>query len=248
MSAALIDDPGFRELRRFYRELTAAVQARAESEVDPALVAKRVRVRLQRVLLDEGMVHVGPDRAQSIDGYLLAGIADELLLYEIAWEGRSHWGDLLLEEALFDSRVAGERFLQIADQLLAAPAGTMPATARILLGGLLLGFRGRCRDGDGDELRRYRERLYERVTDRPFDPGTDAARTLRGPQVQVRAAEGLRSLPRLAPWIAACGLLVGAYLGAAHLVWRAGVDDILDGSAEVLRIRETIDVVPRGRP
>lgn len=248
MTAAVLDEPGFRELRRFHAALIAAVGERPTDEADGALAAKRVRVRLQRTLADFGFGRAPAGGEPPLEGYLLAGLADELLLHEIDWEGRAHWDDLLLEEALFDSRIAGERFLQIADEVLNAPGGARPEIARLLLGGLLLGFRGRCRDGDAGELRRYRERLYERVTDRPFDADADAAPLLAAPRQEVRASSGPRTLPRLAPWLAAIALLFAAYLAVAHLTWRIGAADILDGSAEVVRIRDAVDAGSRSRP
>ena len=56
--------------------------------------------------------------------YAMAALADEQLLLEVDWSGRSAWLDLMLESALFDTRIAGVRFYRLIDRLLVEPAPT----------------------------------------------------------------------------------------------------------------------------
>ena len=50
----------------------------------------------------------------------------------------------------------------------------------------------------------------------------------------------LRRLPSLRPWLAALAAALVVYVGAAHLVWRQGVDDALS-LAERIISRPQID-------
>lgn len=159
--------------------------------------------------------------------YVMAALADEVLLYLTEWAGRAQWKDNLIEAALFETRIAGERVFDHIDALIARGTAANADLAAVYLVALSLGFRGKYRAiHDQSALRQYRRALREIVerharlklhADLPIF--ADAyAHTLD----QGRAAR----LPHLRPWIVAILVAVAAYLAVQHIVWVRATNDI----------------------
>ena len=72
----------------------------------------------------------------------MAAVADEVLLHGPAWPGQEAWPATLLEEALYGSRIAGERIFRTAHDLVESQPRRSGVAVSILLA-LMLGFRGR---------------------------------------------------------------------------------------------------------
>src|SRR5271163_1825529 len=71
--------------------------------------ARAIFARLYRVIAGQGFGLRGRDRGNGAPadvGYVMAALADEVLLHGPAWPGQETWSDTLLEEALYGSRVA----------------------------------------------------------------------------------------------------------------------------------------------
>lgn len=97
--------------------------------------------------------------------YFMAALTDELFLIHIDWHGQDDWLDHMLEQALFGTSLAGQRFFAQVDKLL--KDGRQDANndelAAIALLALRLGFSGIYRRRGKAVLARYRSRLYRMV-------------------------------------------------------------------------------------
>jgi len=247
-SAAAAGDAeaGFEAVRRLLAEIEAAVATSAPAAVDDAgthapgeLVHRRLLATLYGI---EAALPPDPERRTL---FALAAIADEWLLNRAPWPGRAAWPSLLLEEALFGTRIAGERVFEFADNVMRAPAGIDRTLAAVLLTGFLLGFEGRYRGAVATErLALYREGLYRTVFGRPVDPSGDLADLLPVPRPGVAPETPLRALPSLRPYAAAAIVLVLAYVVGAHLIWSSAVRPLLALSSDIVEIGSSPGVGP----
>jgi type IV/VI secretion system ImpK/VasF family protein len=152
------------EMLRIRAALSSGGWPTGEGEEIPDIVL-RVHYRLRGVLERQGSAATRESGSYGAGlyrdaQYVMAALADEILLHLIDWEGRGRWRDHLLEMALFQSQVAGERIFDRLDKMLSARANTDPDLAAVYLVALLLGFRGKYRGfDDGGALRDYRQRL-----------------------------------------------------------------------------------------
>jgi type VI secretion system protein ImpK len=161
-------------------------------------------------------------------GYVLAALADETILQQLDGPGRDAWTPMLLEDAMYGSRVAGERVFELARAAAEGRLTGRPDLAVTLLLALLAGFRGRFRDGDdAGEIRTLCVRLFERLHEEPWLRNVPWRPALAPADEPVRLGPALRRLPALRPWLAALVGIVVLYVGAAHLVWRHVVQDAL---------------------
>lgn len=99
--------------------------------------------------------------------YAMAALADEIMIFELAWPAREAWLEVLLEQAMFDSSHAGSRFFTMAQQLVHDNIRSRLHIdlAAVFLLALELGFKGSLRARQGQtELAAVRQRLYQFVT------------------------------------------------------------------------------------
>ncbi len=96
--------------------------------------------------------------------YVAAALADELFLLEIDWQGKYCWSDTLLEERLFESSYAGERFYQNIVGLLNKRILDVQQQAllSVYFWAIRLVFSGRFRD-DHSRISVVRKRLFKRI-------------------------------------------------------------------------------------
>ncbi|MGF7187831.1 type VI secretion system protein ImpK [Robbsia andropogonis] len=133
--------------------------------------AKRVNARLLARLQRQARRHADDTgtpagHAAQQARYLMAALADEVLIFELDWPGRDAWLSVLLEHTMFDSSNAGSRFFVMAEQLV----GETPRTplqaelASVFLLAMELGFKGRYRSRQAQpHLEKIRGQLYEVV-------------------------------------------------------------------------------------
>lgn len=229
----LADAPLTARLREFHAELvwikTALrtghwADAAGEGEENPD-IALRVQYRLRRTL-DRQAVEAARQGGSYGAGlyreaqYVMAALADEELLHLVDWEGRRRWRDYLLEMALFQSQIAGERVFDRVDQMLSAGSHAEADLAAVYLIALSLGFRGKYRGvDDGGALRDYRQRLralIRRSEPAPIDP--DQPLFAEAYASTIRHGVPAR-LPHTRPWLAALAVVLVIYVVAQHLLW-----------------------------
>jgi type VI secretion system protein ImpK len=94
--------------------------------------------------------------------YVMAAIADEFFL-NMEWNGKQYWEENMLEQRHFGSQIAGERIFSRIDNLLLEHEPLSTQKAEIYLKALALGFKGKYRCADDEQLGidQYRNRLFE---------------------------------------------------------------------------------------
>lgn len=191
---------------------------------DPAEVAVRINRRLHRLLDTQAAAAMRQGGRYGVElyreaQYVMAALADEMMLHGEAWTGREHWLDNLLEMSLFGTRVAGEKIFQRLDVLLSGRQQHDPELLSIYLAALSLGFRGRYyRPQDEPVRRRYRQSLAALLAQLAGVQGPAAALCPAAYEATVTEGREVR-LPHLRPWF--YGLLIVLVLHSlvAHGVW-----------------------------
>ncbi len=233
------------QLRQFYRELmrvkyalhagakTLAPEEGEERQQDPVVVAHHhLKAFLERL-------YVGATRSGGIYSaelyreaqYVMAALADEVLLYMTDWAGRAQWTEHLVEVALFQTRIAGERIFDNIDALVARGTAANADLAAVYLVTLSLGFRGKYRAiADQSALRQYR-RVLRQIVERHGPLRFDHALPVFGDAYAHTLDDGRPvRLPHLRPWVVTIAVAVAVYLVVQHIVWTrgtAGVESVL---------------------
>ena len=230
------------QFRAFHAELVAvkemlaspalAAPAAEDGPPGPALPLREAFARLYRKLAELGHGQArGAARSRLGDtetGYVLAALADETVLQRLDEPGRDAWAPMLLEDALYGSRIAGERVFELAAAGAEGRLPGRPDLAVTLLLALLAGFRGRYRDlDDAGAVQALCLRLYERVNEQPWLRDIPWRPVLTPPEEDSLAPTALRRLPGLRPWLAALAAVVLLYVAAAHWIWRSEVAETL---------------------
>lgn len=239
------------QFRTFYRELfdiKQCIEAQRWNDLSaspspdsvslPAgATARAIFARLYRVILGQGFGLRGRDRGNGVPidvGYVMAAIADEVLLHGPAWPGQETWPATLLEEALYGSRIAGERIFDTAYDLLEGQFPRSAVAVSVLLA-LMLGFRGRYHGiDDRGEIAALKERLFGAIFHLPYPVEIDFQTLLSEGATRPLDQPSLRSLPSLRPWLMAMLLLVTGYILLSDALWRGAVSPILSTSESII--------------
>ena len=105
-------------------------------------------------------------RMHAASCYVMAALADDVFIFEQAWPGQQAWLGCLLEHRLFGSRLAGRRFFERAEEVLASHARDelQRDLASCFLLALQLGFKGMHRGPQGVAvIDKLRQRLWRFV-------------------------------------------------------------------------------------
>lgn len=166
-------------------------------------------------------------RQHQIALYATTALIDEIFLMELDWPGREAWLDVLLEYRFFRTRVAGQRFFELVEQLLLRETGGSGQAdlAAIFLLALKLGFKGAHRGTLGAEkLRALRARLLKRARQGATAPDNGHLFP-QAYQFQVTGKDA--RLAPLRPWLRAGVLALAAYLLLSSVIWLAEVQPFL---------------------
>ncbi|MCB2387819.1 DotU family type IV/VI secretion system protein [Thalassolituus sp. TTPB476] len=147
--------------------------------------------------------------------FVLVALADELFIMELDWPGKEHWQEQPLEERVFSSCFAGERFFTGAAALLADRSWDQQEQklASVYLFALRLGFAGRYR-GDAQRLGNYRALLFKRISS-----GAQPGLVCPNAYQHVLASRQERRLAPLAAWYRMMALGAAAYLVLGWVIW-----------------------------
>ncbi|HEX5125506.1 MAG TPA: DotU family type IV/VI secretion system protein [Rhodocyclaceae bacterium] len=162
----------------------------------------------------------GEIKAYRLALYAMAALADELFILEMDWTGRDSWLDVLLEFKLFQSRNAGVRFFDVAEQLLATRnrSDLHIDLAAVLVVALQLGFKGQYRGEQGEAiLSDIRERLF-RVVERNHGEHAQGHAFPQAWQQLLSRGEPARLAP-LTPWYIAAGVALMVYVLISSALW-----------------------------
>jgi len=191
----------------------------------PAEQARSASARLAALMLEQNRrmeqhASEAQSRMHRIAMYVMAALADEVFIFELAWDGRQEWLACLLEHRLFASRLAGRRFFELADQILASPLrDTLQRdVAACMLLAVQLGFKGMHRADRGtrhlDDLRARLWRFVNGNSPAEFDP-------VPFPQAYEHTVVSSRDarIAPLKPWLRAARWWACGYLAISSLLW-----------------------------
>jgi type VI secretion system protein ImpK len=223
-----------RELMRVKYALHAGMRSLAgaesdERQQDPVLlVHHHLKSYLERLYVTGTRAggFYSPELYRELQ-YIMAALADEVLLYMTEWPGRGQWKDNLIEVALFETRLAGERVFEHIDALIARGTAANADLAGVYLVALSLGFRGKYRAiHDRAALHQYRRALRQ-IVERHALLQIRADQPIFADAYTHTLEEGRAArLPHLRPWIIAIIVAVAAYLAIQQVVWVRGTSDI----------------------
>lgn len=160
--------------------------------------------------------------------YVMAAMADETFLH-LDWTGKDWWRSHLVETTFFQSHVAGERIFQRIAHFLENREAVCVELATLYLLMLSLGFQGKFRGGQDQELiERYRKELFRLVFHRypKFLEGT----TPMFAEAYAHTVEHgtMKNLPDPQKWVLGLCACVAAYVIVAHVMWRHLTGDLSD--------------------
>ena len=151
--------------------------------------------------------------------YIMAALADEALL-RIEWPGRDVWTSCLIEESLFQSRVAGDLFFDRLDELLRTRDPARIELSSIYLLALSLGFEGRYRGTDSaPRMESYRAALYRLRFGRDPDPASHS-RQLSPQAYAYTVGDSIpQQVPHVGRWVTIFVTAMILMLGLSQIVW-----------------------------
>jgi type VI secretion system protein ImpK len=168
--------------------------------------------------------------------YAMAALADETFLHALEREGRSIAHGALLEQRLFKSQVAGERFYETVDRVLAQRDKSYVELAAVYLLALHLGFRGKYRGGtDNGRIQAYLSQLFEFIFGRSADLALPNRRLMEQAYTHTLAERTARRLPPTRRWKRAILVIVLVQLAIGQLIWVSQTDDLGRAARQVIQ-------------
>lgn len=172
--------------------------------------------------------------------YAMAALADDLFIHDIEWNGREVWRGVLLEQALFRTRLAGERVFDRMEALLASNDRRLVQLAAVYLCVLGMGFKGRCRVPGGEStLRNYSARLFEFIAGRESELGAGllpVGRTLIPAAYAHTLSDGkARTLAGGPRWPIVLGAIAGVWLVLGQALWWMSTAQLSNAADAVLQ-------------
>ena len=167
--------------------------------------------------------------------YAMAALADEILIHELEWPGRTAWREHLLEMALFKSQDAGDRFFDNIEEILRQRDPVTIDLAVVYLLCLKLGFQGKYRGEDRiDELDYYRTKLFAFITNREPTLFRNDLPVFTNAYAHTRDDKLIYRVSPLRRWqLATVGAVVVFFI-AAQIVWETLTGPLLEMIRSIL--------------
>ncbi|MBX2807775.1 MAG: DotU family type IV/VI secretion system protein [Cellvibrionaceae bacterium] len=155
--------------------------------------------------------------------YVAAALADELFIFAIDWPGKKFWQNVLLEERIFKSCYAGEKFYQGINRLTNKQILDSQEKSLVVVYflAICLGFYGRHR-GSEKNISHYRNKLYKTI-----NAGSDDGESIICLQAYQHVFSSMQD-KRLAPlsrWYQTMCILFIAYLFFSLILWLLNYGD-----------------------
>lgn len=220
----------------FHHELLAvigqieAAELSETSEGGEREMCFQVFARLKAAVSGHGAMIGGGTSDSYLDArYVMAALADEMMLHEVTWGGHGWWADNLLEHHLFRSSLCGEKIFRLGHDLLEGRLPGRTDLAMAILLALGLGFRGRYRGvDDRGAILDLRLRLYEMVYRRPPPRRIDWEESM--PEMAVPSLapgkERRQRRPQLRLWLVLIAVLAVGYWVASYGLWNGITRDL----------------------
>ncbi|HYG86120.1 MAG TPA: DotU family type IV/VI secretion system protein [Azospirillum sp.] len=172
--------------------------------------------------------------------YAMAALADDLFIHDVEWNGREVWRGILLEHALFRTRLAGERVFDRMEALLASNDRRLVQLAAVYLCVLGMGFKGRYRVPGGEvALRSHSARLFEFIAGRESELGDGllpVGRTLvPAAYAHTLSDAKARPLARGPRWPLMLAAIAGVWLVLGQALWWMSTAQLANAADAVLQ-------------
>ncbi|HEY2384265.1 MAG TPA: DotU family type IV/VI secretion system protein [Terriglobia bacterium] len=171
--------------------------------------------------------------------YVMAALADEILLHQLEWIGKEAWNTHLIEYRLFRTRVAGEEFFNRLDRLLQTPDPMYKDLATIYLLAIMLGFRGKYwANNDRGRIDYYRRQLFTFIFHGQPELHKDTKKLF--PEAYLHTVEegAGRKVPQVKLWFILLAVMVVVYFFISRSIW-------VNSTAELDRITTRIEALSR---
>ena len=168
--------------------------------------------------------------------FIMAALADDIFLH-LNWSGKAIWEENLLEAKLFNTHSAGDSFFEKLDRLLNNQDTQNIELAKIYLMALSLGFEGKYRGREGEELNTYRGKLFNFIKQRDAQMGKDSYRLFDQAYGYTLDQGKIKRLPHPKGWIAALVLLVTVLAFVSHGLWLHTTTDLKFILHQILSIK-----------
>ncbi|MCA9544142.1 MAG: DotU family type IV/VI secretion system protein [Myxococcales bacterium] len=171
--------------------------------------------------------------------YVMVALADDVFLHlRLEWPGRARWLTNTLEKQAFGTQRAGASFFDRIDELLASRDKSKEEVAAAYLIALLLGFKGRFRGQEEDELVSYRERLLYFVG-LGQGGGLDAAKPIfPDAYAHTITKDPTEKLPDHRKYVYLLIVVIIGYFAAAHGLWHLETDEVRNVVGEMKNLED----------
>lgn len=239
----------------FYREILRHKQfvlsspwkkAKGDSESTPNSTAEFILSKLQGFLEEQSLTagYGGDSFSKNYYAeaqFIMVALADEVFL-NLDWPGKPYWEANILEQRLYGTHSAGQVFFEKLDSLLLNKDPVKVELAILFLNALGLGFRGKYRHFDNEDLlRNYRKRLFTFVNRR--DPYLYDKKMHLFPDAYAHTLEGrvAKELPNLRNWYLIFLGIGLTYLLASYIIWYSASDEIMKAVNRIIAYHSAIE-------
>lgn len=151
--------------------------------------------------------------------YIMAVLADEIFL-NLPWEGKGHWESHLLEERIFKTHIAGEKFFESLEGFLKERNPLKNEIGILYLTCLGLGFRGKYRGRDeGDIIANYKKQLFHFIYRHPPQLFKSTPLLFSQPYDHTLEGDASRGLSRMKKWRRFFALTISVYVVLSYVSW-----------------------------
>ncbi len=171
--------------------------------------------------------------------YVMAVLADEVLLHHVEWIGKDVWQYYLLEHRMFQSRIAGEEFFRRIDRLLQTSDPIYKDLATVYLLAIMLGFRGKYSGGnDSGNIDFYRRQLFIFIFHGSPELKEETKKLFPDAYLHTVAESGEKSIkaPQVAVWYLLLAALVVFYVLVSRIVWTNSTTDLEGITSRIERL------------
>ena len=166
--------------------------------------------------------------------YVMAALADEILLHHLDWAGKEAWNNHLIEYRLFKTRSAGDEFFSRLDRLLQTPDPMYRDLATVYLLAIMLGFSGKYwATTDRGKIDYYRRQLFIFIFHGQPELHKETKKLF--PEAYLHTVEeGTgRKVPQVKVWYFLLAALIVVYIFISRSIW---VNSTSEVDATTMRI------------
>ncbi len=214
------------QFRDFYCELIN-IKKLANSGITANAVAERITVVMEQQSILAGRRGVDYTGFYRQAEYVMAALADEILLHHLEWPGKNVWNNHLIEYRLFKTRVAGEVFFERLDRLLQTPDPLYKDLATVYLLAIMLGFRGKYWGGnDQGKIAFYRRQLFTFIYHGQPELKKETKKLF--PEAYLHTVEegAGRKVPQVKIWYFVLAVLIVGYFFVSRSIWLRHTTDL----------------------